>query len=144
MKERVVYFLDLDGDKAFSTKIAWEMRRHKIIIIPTKRKNLKNLLRGKGNILFTFARSMDDQSKLDELKSSYLNLSMINKKITFIEFNSFEKMGKKSKFMNQHFQYVLPMSFSKISRTIADHVDDFYQVDRLWPGGNRARLTIEM
>ena len=70
--------------------------------------------------------------------------SMINKRITFVEFNSFEQTGKKSKFMNQHFEYLLPMKFSEISRTIADHVDDFYEVDRLWPGGNRARLTIEI
>jgi len=142
MEEKIVYFLDLEDDTDFLNLISWKMRRYKIILMPVDIKRLREVL-SKRSLLVTFVRSVESKALFQKLRSSHFDISMLNNKLNLVEFSSFESK-KVSKFKDSYSQYLLPISFKEVGELISMHANELHESDRLWPGGRRCRIRVEM
>lgn len=144
-KENYLFYLKLGPklsvDYFFMAQVFsyWDIK-----LIPVSYKEFLNHVKQSHQHLMVVTRDLKSQGQFKILRKNFLDLAIINKKVTLFNLSSFGEILKfiQSKGVKYYYHYALPLDMDEVCLEMAKVIKKNGQTKDTWPGGVRVGVPL--
>lgn len=140
---RYVFFLRLTSSlPEYFYHLSRALSDYDLMLVPISPKELLSYSRSNKAIVVNICDSLNIYRKFLIIRKSFLDFSLKNRNLTFIDFSSFApiSMSWQSVKNKNYYHIKLPMSIDKITFAVSYCYEKKMGDINIWPGGRRAKL----